>query len=163
MNNQYKSNVYGLLGFILLCIFVELGGGWMTSLSVHTWYPTLAKPSWTPPPWVFGPVWTYLYLTMAIAGWLIWKEVHNNNRSKLPLWLFGIQLGLNFIWSGLFFSLQNPFLGMIDICLLLLTLIITTVVFWDINKIAGLLMVPYLIWVSYATSLNIAIWILNKG
>lgn len=162
MNKTNRAEIFALIGFILLCGIVELGGGWLTSFTVETWYPTLVKPSWNPPKWLFGPVWTLLYLLMAIAAWLVWRDLRRTKQSMLPLWCFGLQLGLNFIWSGLFFSLKNPLLGLIDIGFLLVALTATAFLFWRTNRNAGILMLPYLAWVIYAATLNGAIWLLNR-
>lgn len=147
--------------FIILCFIVEIIGSFWTKETVSTWYPTLTKPSWTPPNWVFGPVWSSLYIMIAIAGWLIYKAPHSHKRST-ALILYGSQLALNFIWSFLFFSLRSPILGLIDIILLLLFISLTIIKTWRVRPLASILLIPYLIWVMYATSLNIGIWLLNK-
>jgi benzodiazapine receptor len=153
-----KKSLGSLLGFVVLCLFVEILGGWFANQSVKTWYPALAKPYGTPPGWVFGPVWTILYMLMAVAAWLIWSTPKKN---KFALGLWGVQLALNLIWSYLFFTLRNPFPAMLDILLLWVVILGTMVSFWRINSLAGMLMLPYLIWVSYAAYLNIFIWYLN--
>lgn len=149
-----------LLVFIVLCFSLEALAGYWTSQSVSTWYPKLIKPSWTPPGWIFGPVWTILYLLIAVVGWLLYREKHSPMRSKALLF-YGCQLILNFLWSFLFFSLNSPILGLIDITLLSLMIMLTIVYSWPVRSLASLLLIPYLIWVIYASSLNAAIWILN--
>lgn len=150
-----------LIAFILLCLTIEIIGGFWTKESVSSWYPTLIKPSWTPPDWVFGPVWSLLYLMIAISGWLIYQAEHSHQRT-IALILFGVQLALNFIWSFLFFSLKSPILGLIDIVLLCLLISLTIVKAWPVRPMASLLLIPYLIWVLYAASLNAGIWLLNR-
>lgn len=149
-----------LIAFILLCLIVEVIGSLSTKEIVSTWYPTLIKPSWTPPDWVFGPVWFCLYMMIAVSGWLIYRSEYSDKRF-VALILYGIQLALNFIWSFLFFSLRSPALGLIDIVLLCLLIILTIIKAWPVNSLGSLLLIPYLIWVLYATSLNAGIWLLN--
>lgn len=146
--------------FILLCLVVEIVGSFWTKETVSTWYPTLAKPGWTPPDWIFGPVWSCLYIMIAVSGWLIYRS-ENSNKRTVALMFYGGQLALNFIWSFLFFSLRSPSLGLIDILLLLLLISLTIIKAWPVSPLASLLLIPYLFWVMYATSLNAGIWLLN--
>ena len=147
---------------ILLCLGVGLTGRFFTHQSVYDWYKTLNKPLWTPPNWVFGPVWTTLYLLMGISLWLIWEKKRQlHNPQFTPYFLFGIQLLLNFLWSLLFFGKQNPLLALIDLTLLWVILFATIVNFNKYSTIADLLLVPYLIWISYAWALNLAIVRMN--
>lgn len=147
--------------FIVLCFVVEIIGSVWTQETVSSWYPTLVKPSWTPPNWLFGPVWTILYIMIAISGWLIYKAKHSHERT-LALLLYTIQLVLNFIWSFLFFSLRNPMLGLIDIILLCVFITLTIIKAWVVRPLASLLLLPYLLWVTFAASLNAGIWLLNN-
>jgi tryptophan-rich sensory protein len=147
-----------LAGFILVCLVTGGLGGWVTAQSVTDWYPTLVKPSWNPPNWIFGPVWTALYLMMAVAAWLVWRSDGNIRAAMI---LFFSQLALNFAWSFLFFGARSPWLGLMDIAMLWLALVITVIVFFQKSAAAGLLMLPYLVWVSFAAILNLAIWRLN--
>jgi len=159
-----KTHPYalGVLAFlILLCLFVEVVGGWFTQSNVSTWYPALIKPSWTPPAWVFGPVWTILYLLMAVSMWLIWNREQLSGYHFLPYVLFAIQLGLNLAWSWSFFYMKNPFFGMINITLLIIALSTTIYSFWKISRLAAILLMPYWVWIMFAASLNAAIWWLN--
>lgn len=146
--------------FIFICLGVGIIGSFWTKESVSNWYPSLIKPAWTPPNWIFGPVWFFLYLMIASSGWLIYKAEYSLKRT-LALKLYASQLALNFIWSFLFFSLHSPLLGLIDITLLCFLIIFTIVTAWSVRPLASLLLIPYLVWVLYATSLNAAIWILN--
>ncbi len=124
------------------------------------WYATLKKPSWNPPNWIFGPVWTALYTTMAIAAWLVWKRGGFASQ-RVALSLFLAQLLLNTLWSPLFFGLHHPALGFVDIVLLWLTLLATVLAFWKTRAIAGALLLPYMAWVTFASALNFALWRLN--
>lgn len=148
--------------FIFLCLIVQIVGSLWTKESVSTWYPTLVKPSWTPPDWIFGPVWSCLYIMIAISGWLIYRAEYSHKRT-IALMLYGSQLALNFIWPFLFFSLRSPILGLIDIVLLCLLVILTIVAAWSVRPIASILLIPYLIWIIYATSLNVEIWRFNPS
>lgn len=156
-----RNSWISLFVFIALCLFVELFASYWTMESVKTWYPTLVKPTWTPPAQVFGPVWTILYFMIAISGWLIYNAESSWNRT-VALSLYGVQLALNFTWSFFFFSLQNPLFGVINITLLCLFIILTILNSWNVRTLASLLLIPYLIWVLYATALNASIWLLNK-
>ena len=147
----------GLLLFTAICLLVEGLSGAMMAHTVPGWYAGLKKPSWTPPAWVFGPVWTFLYLTMAVAAWLVWSKLGLSGAST-PLILFGVQLILNFAWSWIFFGLHLPGIGFLDIVLLWLAILATLIAFWHVTPAAGWLLVPYLAWVTYAATLNFAIW-----
>ena len=149
-----------LATFVVLCFGVAALGSLATYPRIDDWYAALAKPSWRPPNWVFGPVWTALYLAMAVAAWLVWRE-KGWAGGRVPLALFGVQLALNAAWSWLFFALRSPGLGLVDILLLWIAIAATLIVFWRRSIIAGLLFVPYLAWVTFAAALNYAIWQLN--
>ncbi|KZD00890.1 TspO/MBR family protein [Oceanibaculum pacificum] len=150
----------GLAGFLGLCLIVSALGGAITATSVGDWYQTLAKPSFNPPDWVFGPVWTVLYIMMAVAGWRIWRR-HGFGGVPIAMSLFGAQLALNLAWSFLFFGLRSPSLALIDIFLLLIAILGTMGAFRPCDRIAFWLLVPYALWVTYATVLNAAIVYLN--
>jgi benzodiazapine receptor len=150
-----------LVLFIAICLGVAGAGAIFTSGSVGDWYLTLQKPSWTPPSWLFGPVWTILYLMMAIAAWLIWRK-WGLDKVGGALGLFAFQLALNAAWSPLFFGLKNPLAGLLDIIPLWVAILVTLLSFWKISPVAGLLMVPYWLWVTFAAGLNFAIWKLNR-
>ncbi|MGA9769758.1 MAG: TspO/MBR family protein [Blastocatellia bacterium] len=155
-----KSDWIGLVVSILICFAVAGLGSLATNPEIPNWYQAIRKPAWTPPNWLFGPVWTALYLAMAVAAWLVWKRAGweaNNN----ALWLFVIQLALNLAWSFIFFKFHNPALALIDILFLWLAILLTAVKFAGVSRAAALLLVPYLIWVTYAASLNFAIWRMN--
>lgn len=155
------KNALALIAFLLLCYGVAAGGSVFTAASVRDWYPTLVKPSWNPPSWVFGPVWTLLYTMMAVAAWLVWKR-RGEAPVGLALGVFGVQLALNFAWSLLFFGLHRPDLALLDIALLWLSILATIILFWRPSTLAGALLIPYLLWVTFASALNYAIWQLNR-
>lgn len=146
---------------ISLVLPLSVGGlsGFLTSNSVDTWYVTLVKPILNPPSWIFGPVWTTLYIMMGIALYLVWKSDFNQKDKAIKV--FGVQLTLNFLWSILFFGLQNPALALVDIVLMLVFIVWNIVLFYRISKTAGWLLFPYFLWVSFATYLNLAIFLLN--
>jgi translocator protein len=150
----------GLVVLVVLCFGIAGVGGLVTNPSIPNWYAGLAKPSWTPPGWIFGPVWSVLYLSMAVAAWLIWRQA-GLAEAKLPMALFGLQLTLNALWSPLFFGLHMPGAAFVDVCLLLATIVAVTLVFWRRSTLAGVLFLPYCVWVSFATALNFAIWRMN--
>lgn len=149
-----------LILFIGICFAAAAIGAIATNESVNTWYRTIARPAWTPPDWVFGPVWTILYLMMAIAAWLVWRNA-GFRAAHVPLGLFGLQLALNVVWSFVFFTMQSPGWAFGEILLLWLALAATIVSFWGRSRAAALLLVPYLCWSSFAAVLNFTIWRLN--
>lgn len=155
-----RRDIAMLIGFILLSIIVSGAGGYVTAGSIPTWYADLNKPSFNPPNWIFGPVWTVLYLFIAIAGWRIWRSAPVS-LFKFPMLVFFGQLILNFLWSYVFFGLENPAQALIVILSLLASIIACVVWFLRIDKLAGYLFIPYAVWVSFATLLNFAIWQLN--
>lgn len=155
---MFRTTWIVLAGLILLCLAVGFSAGLATQASVSDWYPTLAKPSWTPPNWLFAPVWTILYIAMAVAAWLVWKSGRD---VKPAMILFFSQLALNFAWSFLFFGARSPWLGLVGVAMMWLAVAATTAVFWRSTRAAGLLFIPYLAWTSFAAVLNFAIWRLN--
>lgn len=153
------KNGLKLVAFITLCLGLGSLGGIITAQAIPTWYAGLQRPAFSPPNWVFAPVWTTLYILMAIAAWRISNTQHDC-RKKL-LGLFFLQLALNVIWTPLFFGLHQPFWAFIDILALWLVLVATVRGFWVVDKTAGLLLLPYLLWVSFASYLNWGFWQLN--
>jgi benzodiazapine receptor len=146
------------LGFWLAVTFAAAGIG--SRFQPGEWYAGLVKPALTPPAWIFGPVWIILYALMGIAAWLVWRT-HGLTGAVGPLGLFLGQLALNSLWSYLFFGLQRPDLAFLDIVALWLGILATLVAFWRVYSLAGLLLLPYLLWVSFATYLNFQFWRLN--
>ncbi|HSF53522.1 MAG TPA: TspO/MBR family protein [Algoriphagus sp.] len=134
-------------------------GAFFTITSVESWYSTLVKPSWNPPSWLFGPVWTLLYILMGIACYLIWKSDHPQKKALLKLYF--IQLVLNALWSPAFFGMHSPLFGLIVIVPLWMAIMLCIFKFKSLSTLASGLMVPYLLWVTFATALNTAILVLN--
>jgi len=149
---------------VTVCVLVGFLSGFATQSSVKTWFPTLVKPFFNPPTWVFAPVWTILYILMGLSFAIVWSNtnVKNEKNIKKAMLLFGIQLVLNALWSILFFGLCNPFLAFIEILLLWLLIFETIKAFGKIDTLAAKLLYPYLAWVSFATLLNGSIWYLNN-
>jgi len=143
-----------------VCLGAAGIGSVLTTPSLHPWYATLRKPAWTPPNWLFGPVWTALYLAMAVAAWLVWRQA-GFSPARLPLTLFVIQLALNVAWSGIFFRMRLPGAAFLEVVLLWSYILSTAIAFWPVSRMASWLMVPYLTWVTFAAALNAAIWRMN--
>ena len=149
-----------LIVFLVVCLAAAGIGGAVTTPKIGNWYATLAKPSWNPPNWIFGPVWSALYFCMAVAAWLVWRQ-GGFTGAKVPLTLFAVQLILNVLWSCIFFGLEMPGLAFVEVLFLWLAIAATMVTFWRISTVAGILFAPYLAWVSFASVLNFTIWRLN--
>jgi len=141
---------------LAVCYLVAVLGGLATAGAVDTWYQGLNQPAFTPPDWIFAPVWTILYTLMGIAAYIVW-----HNRDTFYLIPFFIQLALNLLWSVAFFGFRSPNLGLVVIITLLIGIIITTFFFFRSSRAAGIMMLPYLAWTMYATALNIGIVLLN--
>jgi translocator protein len=137
-------------------------GAYFTSQSVTTWYREIEKPSWTPPSSLFGPVWTFLFVLMGVASWLVWRRGESDPGARAALIPYGGQLGLNLLWSLLFFGLRAPGVALIEIVALWGLIALTLQRFYRVKPVAGLLLVPYLLWTTFATALNGAIWWLNR-
>jgi len=159
MNPRLRS-VAALIVSTATCLLVGVSGALVTATSVTEWYPHIRKPWWTPPAAVFGPVWTVLYLLMGVSAWMIWRKSVGIPR-RTALLIFAAQLVLNGAWSFLFFGLRNPGWAALEIALLWCSIVATMLVFARIRRLAAGLLVPYLVWVSYAAGLNFAIWNLN--
>jgi translocator protein len=146
-----SANTIALIGFLAACFLVACSGA---VFRPDDWYERLAKPSWNPPNWVFAPAWTVLYVLIAIAGWLVWREA-----GFIPaLGLYAVQLLLNAAWSGLFFGLRRPDLAFAELVLLWLSILGCILLFAPVSATAAWLMLPYLAWVTFAGALNLAIW-----
>ena len=152
-----------LSGFLLVTFAAAAIGSWATFTSVGTWYPQLAKPEWTPRSSLFGPVWTCLYLAMAVAGWRVWRVQPRGPLRRAVLRVYGAQLLLNALWSVLFFGWRRPDLALVDVVALWILLVVALGRFWRVDRIAGVLWAPYVAWVSFATALNAAVWWLNRA
>ena len=158
MNNTIKL-------VISVALPLAVGGlsGFATARGVSTWYPTLAKPSFNPPAWVFGPVWTVLYIMMGVAAFLVWRRGLDVDGVRIALTVFAIQLALNGLWSILFFGMHAPGWALLEIILLWMAIGITILLFWRMVPSAGVLLLPYWMWVSFATALNASLWWLNRS
>jgi translocator protein len=143
-------------------LVVGVLSGVATARGVTEWYPTLTRPAFTPPSWIFGPVWTLLYLMMGFAAFLVWQWGLEAAGVRVALVAFLVQLALNGLWSLLFFGLRAPGAAFVDIILLWLAIAVTTWLFWRVVHVAGALMLPYLAWVTFAAVLNGSIWSLNR-
>ncbi len=152
------SSLLVLLGFIAACFLAAVTGA---AFRPGEWYERLAKPAWRPPNRLFAPVWAVLYLTIAVSGWMVWRQAGFAG-ATLPLAIYALQLALNAAWTPIFFSLHRPDLGLLDIALLWLSIVATIALFYPIRAGAALLLVPYLAWVTFAVALNFAIWCLNR-
>jgi tryptophan-rich sensory protein len=156
------ATIYEILkafGAIVLCQLAGIIGSFFTASSVSTWYAALNKPSFNPPSWVFGPVWITLYTLMGISLYLVWRS---GSRDWVVLGVFGFQLVLNALWSILFFGMQSPGIAFAEIIVLLLSILLTMVLFFTVSRTASYLLIPYALWVSFAAVLNFAIWRLNR-
>lgn len=153
-----SREVRALGGFLGANAAVALLSGLATAGPVRTWYPALAKPAWTPPPWVFAPAWTLLYAMIGVAAWRVWRRRGWSG----ALTAYGIQLALNAAWSPLFFGARNPLAGLLDIVLLWAAIVVTLALFLRLDRVAGWLLAPYLLWVTFAAALNFSVWRLNR-
>lgn len=159
--SQRAQDIIKLVVSIIACQLAGFIGSVFTTPSIPTWYAALQKPAFTPPNWLFAPAWLTLYLLMAIAAFLIWRKGLAQKEVKTALLTFAIQLILNALWSVAFFGLKSPLAGVIVIALLWVAILLTILRFFRLSAAAGVLLLPYILWVSFAAALNIAIWQLN--
>ena len=158
------SKFFKFIIAVVGCEIIGLLSTPFTTGAITTWYPTLTKPFLNPPNWIFTPVWTTLYFLMGVSLYLVWsmkEQESQKDLKELGIKVFLVQLGLNFLWSAIFFGMQNPLLAAIEIAFLLAAIFYTILVFKKISKTAAYLLIPYLLWVAFASYLNIAILILN--
>jgi benzodiazapine receptor len=153
------SQLVGLLGW-LLAAFAAGAVGAIASVDAAAFYAQLSKPSWAPPAWVFAPVWTALYALMGVAAWLVWRSP---GLKAAPLSLFSVQLAANALWSWLFFAWHRGALAAVEVLVLLALIVATVAAFWRISRLAALLLVPYVLWVGFASALTWAVWRSNPG
>jgi translocator protein len=158
MNKPFSLLILAI--FLLIPILIGVTAGFATSSSVSSWYVELNKPFFNPPNWLFGPVWTVLYLLMGISSWLVYRSPAGASRT-LSLDIYGFMLFLNFIWSFLFFGFRLPGAAFVEIILLWLIIVIMIIQFYRVHRLAALLQIPYLLWISFASLLNGSIWYLN--
>lgn len=155
------KNILTFAGALLIPQIIGLTGALFTSASITTWYATLTRPELAPPNWVFGPVWTLLFILMGIASFLILQKGYERRDVRIALSFYSAQLILNLLWSVLFFGARNPGLAFAEIVVLWLVLFLTIKKFWPLSKTSAYLLVPYILWVSFAGYLNYSIWMLN--
>jgi tryptophan-rich sensory protein len=155
------NNILKLIISIAIPVAVGATSGFFTISGVESWYQTINKPSWNPPSWIFGPVWTTLYVMMGIALFLVWKSDASEGVKKTAISLFAVQLILNFFWSFIFFNQQQPGWALVEIIAMWVFILLTIFAFAKVSKPAAWLLVPYISWVSFATILNYTIWELN--
>lgn len=157
-----RTRWIGLVLFVLVCVGAGGLGAVATTPEIDGWYRTVVKPAWNPPDWVFGPVWTTLFVLMGISAWLVWKPA-GFQKAVTPLSLFAVQLILNVAWSWIFFGMHQIGWAVVEIVILWLVILATIITFFRRSKPAGWLLVPYLGWVTFASVLNFTIWRLNAG
>ena len=155
-------SILALIGFLTVCFAVAGLGSVITTAQTSPggWFETLDKPFFSPPSWLFGPVWTVLYFLIALSGWLVWRQGGFSGARVAMLLFFG-QLALNFLWSVIFFGLQAPGLALVEIVILWINILLAALAFRPLSRLAAVLLLPYLAWVTFATVLNAAIWWLN--
>lgn len=158
---QNFSQLIGLIAAVGICFAAAGLGSLFTAPAIAGWYATINKPAWNPPNWIFGPVWSTLYLLMAIAAWLVWRD-WGFQAAGLAFTFFALQLCLNALWSYLFFGLHKPAFAFIEIIFLWLAILATLIAFFKLNTLAGALLLPYILWVTFAAFLNYTIWKLNS-
>ena len=144
-----------------VCLLIGFLSGFATQSSVNDWYVTLNKPGFTPPDWLFGPVWTLLYIMMGVAAGIVWSKGFYHKWVKTALYHFGFQLLFNALWSVVFFGFQSPFWALLVILVLMMLILGTIRWFNIVSKIAAYLLIPYFLWVCFASLLNYRIWMLN--
>jgi len=152
-------SLLGLFGFFAANVAAALSGAFFRP---GEWYRGLAKPRWNPPDWLFGPAWAVLYTMIAVAGWLVWRE-HGVFGAAAALAAYGVQLLLNAAWSAIFFGLRRPELAFAELVVFWVAILVTVVLFWPLQRIAALLLLPYLAWVAFAGVLNLTLWRMNAG
>lgn len=155
------NNFVKLVISVLACLSAGFIGSVFTTPSIPTWYATLNKPSFNPPDWLFAPVWTLLFILMGLAAFLVWQKGLKKKGVKKALAFFLTQLIFNVLWSFFFFKFHSPFLALLDIIILWFLILLTMIKFFKINNTAGLLLIPYLLWVSFASILNYFVYKLN--
>lgn len=159
MKPSHKKQIIAFISWLLLC-FAASAAGAIASIQAKAFYGKLVQPEWAPPAWLFGPIWSTLFALMAIAAWLVWRD-GGFSKHRRALTLFIIQLVPNVLWSWLFFAWNKGGLAFADILVLWVLILATVISFWRANKLAGAMLVPYLLWVSFAAFLNYSLWQLN--
>lgn len=161
MNRSSSQQLLGLAGWLAVSLAAAAIGG-VASANAGDFYANLDRPPWAPPGWLFGPVWTVLYLAIAVAAWLVWREAGFAG-AWTALVLFLVQLALNAVWTWIFFAMQNGTLAFAEILVLWAFILATLIAFWRVRPLAGILLIPYLLWVAYAGALTLSLWHRNPG
>jgi translocator protein len=162
MRNMNTRDIPKLVVSVVACLAAGAIGSVFTRSAIPTWYATLQKPFFSPPNWLFAPVWTLLYILMGVAAFLVWRKGLENRQVRIALILFLIQLVLNALWSVVFFGLESPLYGFIVIVVLWVAILFTALKFYRISLASSVLLWPYLLWVTFAAVLNSSIWLLNR-
>jgi len=162
MERVGKAEIAKLVSCIILCQVAGILGSIFTKPAILSWYISLKKPFFTPPDWVFAPVWIILYVLMGFAAFLVWRKGFHQKQTRGALILFAVQLVLNVLWSFMFFRLRSPFAGLVEISILAVAVLLTIQSFLQVSRVAGLLLIPYFLWVAFASGLNLSIWALNR-
>ena len=155
------KDILKLIGSIIICQLAGFIGSLFTTPAIPTWYKTLTKPAFNPPNSIFSPIWITLFLLMGISLFLVWQKNLKDRKVKIALLFFTVQLVLNILWSVLFFGLKSPLLAFIEIIILWFAILLTILKFFKVSKPAGALLLPYILWVSFAAFLNFFLWNLN--
>ena len=155
------KGILKLIASIIICQLAGFIGSLFTTPAIPTWYKTLTKPAFTPPNSIFSPVWITLFLLMGISLFLVWQKSLKDQKVKIALLFFAVQLVLNTFWSILFFGLKSPLWAFIEIIILWFAILLTIIKFFKVSKPAGILLLPYILWVSFAAFLNFFLWNLN--
>lgn len=161
MKKDTNSEIIRLLVFVGVCQLSGVIGSFFTSRSIPVWYVYLRKPAFTPPGWLIGTVWIVLYTLMGVSAFLVWRRQRGDWSGRASV-AFAVQLVLNAIWSIMFFGLRSPFAGLVNIIALWIAILLTIVEFYKLSRTAALLMVPYILWVSFAAFLNYSIFVMNS-
>ena len=156
------KNIGQILLAVVICELAGMVGAIFTTPSIPTWYAGIVKPTFSPPNWIFAPVWTILFALMGIAAYLVYEKGTDKKAIKVALSIFAIQLILNTLWSIIFFGMHNPGIAFIEIIFLWIAILLTIIAFFKISKPAAYLLIPYILWVSFASFLNLSIWQLNS-
>jgi tryptophan-rich sensory protein len=160
-HSTFKIQFIGLIVWLALC-FAAAGVGGFASINAASFYGQLIQPTWSPPGWLFGPVWSVLYTMMGVSAWLVWRQ-YGMRLVRTAFIVFVVQLALNALWTWLFFTWHLGAIALIEILALWALIATTIVLFWPLNRLAAMLLVPYLAWVSFASALNLALWKLNPA
>jgi len=162
MDKFHLPDIWRLIISLFVCQLAGIIGSIFTTPVIATWYATLKKPPFSPPNWLFGPVWITLYVLMGISLFLVWRKGSDTQFVRNGLILFGIQLFFNVLWSAAFFGLRSPISGLVVIIILWITILLTILQFSKVSEVATALLIPYIVWVSFAAILNVSLFLLNR-